>query len=103
MPIVGKWAEACFPAGSQTTERELRELLMEAAEAAKQDYDAGSAVEWAEGYTFPPEYMESDVRCLQAAQLDLLAPDRMNAERISRLRPELGLLKDLVVGMKVHD
>jgi hypothetical protein len=115
VPIVGKWAEACFPAGSQTTERELRELLMEAAEAAKQDYDAGSAVEWAEGYTFPPEYMESDVRCLQAAQLNFpvmvrrrlktLAPDRMNAERVSRLQPdnpELGLLKDLVIGMKVH-
>jgi hypothetical protein len=51
--------------------------------------------------------MESDVRCLQAAQLDFpvmmrrrlttLAPDRMNAGRISRMRldnPELPLLKD---------
>jgi hypothetical protein len=114
-PVVGKWAEACFPVGSQTTEEELRELLREAAESAKQDYDAGSAVEWAEGYRFPPEYVESDVRCLQAAQLDFpvmvrgrlttLAPDRMNAERVSRLRldnPELPLLKDLVAGMKVH-
>jgi hypothetical protein len=114
-PIVGRWAEACFPTGSQTTEGELRELLREAAEAAKQDYDAGSAVEWAEGYTFPPEYVESDVRCLQAAQLDFpvmvrrrlttLAAGRMNAERVARLRPdnpELELLKDLVVGMKVH-
>jgi hypothetical protein len=76
--------------------KELQELLREAAEAAKQDYDAGSAVERAEGYTFPPEYVESDVRCLRPAHLDFpvmvrrrlakLTPDRMNAERVARLR-----------------
>jgi hypothetical protein len=114
-PIVGKWAQACFPTESKTTEAELRELLVEAAEAARQEYDAASAVEWAEGYTFPTEYMESDVRCLRAAQLDFpvmirrrlntLSPDRLNAERVARLRPdnpERALMEDLVVGMKVH-
>jgi hypothetical protein len=38
-------------------------------------------------------------------RLTSLAPDRMNAERVERLRPdnpELPLLRDLVVGMKVH-
>jgi hypothetical protein len=114
-PVIGRWAEACFPTESITTEAELRELLTEAAEAARQEYDAASAVEWAQGYTFPPEYVASDVRCLQAAQLDYtvmvrlrltsLSPDRMNTERVARLRPdnpELPLLRDLVVGMKVH-
>ena len=112
---MGRWAEACFPDGYSTTESELRELLEEAAEAARDDYGVASALEWADGYTFPPEYMESDVRCLRAAQLDFktmvgrrlkqLAPGRLNAERVSRLRddnPERALMSDLVKGMKVH-
>ena len=89
--------------------------MEEAAEAARDDYGVASALEWADGYTFPPEYMESDVRCLRAAQLDFktmvgrrlkqLAPGRLNAERVSRLRddnPEKALMSDLVKGMKVH-
>jgi hypothetical protein len=31
-PVIGRWAEAYFPVGSQTTESELRELLKEAAD-----------------------------------------------------------------------
>ena len=59
--------------------------------------------------------MESDVRCLRAAQLDfkamvrrrlkILAPGRLNAERVAGLRPdnpELRLMYDLAEGMKVH-
>jgi hypothetical protein len=84
-------------------------------EAARQEYDAASAVEWAEGYTFPSEYTDSDVRCLRAAQLDFpvmvrrrlntLSPDRLNAERVARLRPddpEWDLMKHLVAGMNAH-
>jgi hypothetical protein len=56
-PVVEEWAQECFPTASKTTEAELRELLIEAAEAARQEYDAASAVEWAKGYTFPTEYM----------------------------------------------
>ena len=114
-PALGRWAEACFPDVYSTTEAELRELLDKAAEAARDDYGVASALEWADGYTFPPEYMESDVRCLRAAQLDFktmvgrrlkqLAPGRLNAERVARLRadnPEKALMSDLVGGMKVH-
>ena len=114
-PELGRWTEACFPDGYATTEAELRELIEEAAEAARDDYGVEAALEWAGGYTFPPDYMESDVRCLRAAQLDFktmvgrrlkqLAPGRLNAERVARLRadnPEKELMSDLVVGMKVH-
>jgi hypothetical protein len=94
-PTIGRWAEACFPVGSQTTEADLRELLMEAADSARDDYGPESAVAWAEGYTFPQEYVTNDVACLEAAQgdfeamvrqrLDGVAPGRLNLERVSRL------------------
>jgi hypothetical protein len=114
-PVVGRWAEACFPVESKTTEAEVRKVLEEAAEAAREDHDAASAIAWAEGYEFPPEYLASDIRCLRAAQLDFpgmvrrrlkqLAPNRLSAERVARLRPdnpERLLMYDLVGGMKVH-
>jgi hypothetical protein len=114
-PVVGRWAEACFPVEAKTTEAEVRKVLEEAAEAAREDHDAASAVAWADGYTFPPEYMDSDIRCLRAAQLDfpamirrrlkILSPKRLSAERVARLRPdnpERALMNDLVGGMRVH-
>jgi hypothetical protein len=113
VPVIGRWAEVCFSVGSRTAESDLRELLEEAAEAAKDEHGKASAIAWAGGYTFPPEYMASDVRCLRAAQLDFqimvrrrltqLSPGRLNVERVSRLRsdnPELGLMRDLAEGMR---
>ena len=115
VPEIGRWAEVCFPVGSRTSESDLRELLEEAAEAAKDEHGTASAIAWAGGYTFPPEYMASDIRCLRAAQLDFqvmvrrrlkqLSPGRLNAERVSRLRsdnPEIALMRDLAEGMRVH-
>jgi hypothetical protein len=67
-PAIGRWAEACFPVGSQMTEADLRKLLKEAADSAKDDYGPESAVAWAEGYTFSPEYVTNDVACLEASQ-----------------------------------
>lgn len=114
-PTIGRWAEACFPSESQTTESELRELLHEAAESAKDNYGPEDAVAWAKGYTFPEEFVRNDLQCLEEAQGDFqmmvrkrqadLAPGRLNSDRVSRLRPdnpEIALLNDLVVGMKVH-
>ena len=114
-PVIGRWAEACFPVESRTSETELRELLKEAADAAKENYGPEAAVEWAGGYTFPPDYVTNDVACLLAAQGDFqamvrtrlaaLSPSRLNTERVSRLRsdnPELRLMHDLVEGMQVH-
>jgi hypothetical protein len=114
-PVIGRWAETCFPVGSQTTETELRELLKEAADSARDNFGPDEAIAWAEGYRFPPEFVRNDLRCLEEAQGDFVAmvrrrltelePGRMNSERISRQRPdnpELGLLNDFVTGMKVH-
>ena len=114
-PVIGQWAEACFPVGSPSSEADVRELIQEAAESARGDYGPESAIAWAEGYTFPAHYMESDIRCLQAAQLDFtvmvrrrlcqLAPNRLSASRVERLRvdnPERTLMFDLAKGMKVH-
>ena len=108
-PMINKWVAACFPEGSQSSEKYLRELVKEAADAARDDYDAKSAVKWAEGYEFPARFIESDVACLRAAQLDfetmvrrrlkLLLPDRFSKERVDKLRtdnPERRLLLDLV-------
>jgi hypothetical protein len=48
-----------FPVGSETTEAELRELLKESADSAKDDYGPEAAVAWAEGYVFPPEFVRN--------------------------------------------
>jgi hypothetical protein len=114
-PVIGRWAEACFPVGSQTSEAELRELLKEAAASARDNYGPEDAIAWAEVYTFPPEFVANDMQCLEAVQRDFeamvrqrlaeLTPGRLNADRVSRLRPdnpETALLNDLVEGMRVH-
>jgi hypothetical protein len=102
--------------GSQTTESELRELLKEAADSAKDDYGPEAAIEWANGYTFPLEYVKNDIRCLEEAQRDFqaivrkrlaeLTPGRMNADRIAMLRsdnPERALLAELAGGIYRRD
>ena len=105
----------CFPAAARSSEAELNELLQEADSAVRDDNDVSSAISWADGYTFPAHYAESDVRCLRAAQLDFvvmvrrrqkqLSPDRLSMDRVSRLQadnPELQLMTDLSGGMRVH-
>ena len=71
-------------------------------------------MKWAQGYAFPPEFLNSDLRCLRAAQLDftamvrrhlkILSPNRLNHQRVGKLRsdnPEIRLLTELVSGMHV--
>ena len=55
VPTVSKWTTECFPGGSQSTEKDLRDLIIEAADAAKNDFNEESARVWAQGYQFPPE------------------------------------------------
>jgi hypothetical protein len=55
--VISEWVAACFPQFSPSSERDLRDLVHKAAEAAKNDFGASSAVAWAEGYRFPPEYV----------------------------------------------
>jgi hypothetical protein len=108
-PVTGRWAAACFPVGSETTEAEIRELLKESADSAKDEYGPEAAVAWAEEYAFPPEYVRNDMRrrrretfwqwsvnawwsCNGALQL--------GAHR--EVAPERALLRELAGGMKVH-
>ena len=73
-----------------------------------------NANEWADGYVFPQEVFESNLRCFRAAQLDFevmvrrrlrsLKETRLNPTRINLLQsnnPERSLLLDLAEGMRV--
>ena len=114
-PSIIAWADACFAEGNRTTAEDLTVLIQEASDSARTDFDEESAREWAKGYVFPFQYMESDKTCLQTAQLDfvtmvrqrlkILSPNRLNQERVAGLRednPERALMSDLAEGMKVH-
>ena len=48
-PMLEKWVSACFPEGSESSLRELEEVIQEASDAAQDDYDEASANEWAGG------------------------------------------------------
>jgi hypothetical protein len=114
-PTIGKWVAACFPGGSAAPVVQVRELVQEALDSARSDYSVDSALEWADGYVFPPGIVESDAESLAAAgfdfevmvreRLESLSADRLSASRVAGLRadnPVMELLLDLVVGMKEH-
>ena len=104
----------CFVDEEALNALDLRLLIKEAEDAARSDLDEASANEWAEGYQFPAAYVDSDTRCLRAAQLDfvtmvrrrlkLLSGNRLSKARVERLRcdnPERTLMLDLAEGMRV--
>ena len=115
-PMVEKWVSACFPEGSESSLRELEEVIMEASDAAREDHDEASTNKWAAGYEFPQQYTDSDVACLRAAGLDftkmmkrrlaLISANRLSRERIERTlredNPEHDRMLDFAIGMKVH-
>lgn len=115
-PLVGKWVSTCFPEGAESSVRELQEVIQEASDAARDDFDIESANAWADGYEFPESYIRSDVACLRAAGLDfvkmvarrleMLSSDKLSEARVlqtlHRDNPERPLMLDLVIGMKVH-
>ena len=47
--MIGAWIKACFPGGSPTSRAGIEELIAEAAEAARNDFGADAANEWAGG------------------------------------------------------
>lgn len=109
------WALSVFATANAATNRQLADLLQEAADNSISTYDEASAREWADGYKFPEQYIRSDEMCLQAAHLSFvkmverrlqrLSSGRLNLERIATLNasnPEIELLKDLAIGMRVH-
>jgi hypothetical protein len=112
-PAVSKWLAACFPHDSPSSEHDLRELIGEAADAARNDLNEQSVVELAEGYEVPSTFVESDTALLRASALDfermvecrlkILLPDRLSADRVNGLRAdnlERGLMLDLAAGMR---
>lgn len=112
--MIEAWLKACFPVDSANSEVDLAELVAEAAESARNDFGIEAANEWAAGYKFPAEYIERDVRCLRAAQLEfqkmverrfkILSSDRLSLSRVASLsqeNPELVLMTDLVDGTRV--
>ena len=110
-----KTAVTYFAPGELIPRSALEEIIEGAIKVTDQNYGVEAAVAWAEGYQFPRDMVDSDLRCLQAAQLDfiamvrrrlkILSKDRLNKTRVDQLRadnPERSLLYDLAEGMRVH-
>ena len=51
------WANDIFAGSETASPADVQGLLQEAAEAAKNDFNEESALAWAQGYTFPTQYM----------------------------------------------
>ena len=76
----------------------LEELVVEAIVSADGNYGEGEANKWANGYEFPQELVDSDLRLFQASQLDFtqmvrrrlkqLGGERLSKERVERLRQD---------------
>ena len=109
-----KWAGHFFPEGGSYNRILLKRLLQEAQVAATNELGIADAIQWARGFTFAKDVLESDIKCLKAAQLDftamiskrlkVLSSDRLNRDRVSTMRednPERALLFDLADGMRV--
>ena len=92
----------------------LQATIAEAVEAASTNYGVAEAIDWADGFEFPQDMLDSDLRCFRAAQLDfetmvrrrlkIINENRLNPARVNMLRvdnPERHLLLDLAGGMRV--
>ncbi len=113
---VPEWAKSCFSGGKGTSTAEFSDLMEEATAAARNEFDAESAVGWAAGYQFPSRYLETDAACLEAANMDFvsmvgqrlvtLAADRLSVDRVHSTlhphNPERERMCDLAGGMHVH-
>ena len=93
---------------------DLVETVKDAQDMAATNYGVVEAVEWAQGYEFPEDMLANDLKSFKEANHDVsdmvrtrlttLQSSRLNLERISRLaadNPELELLRDLTVGIRV--
>ena len=63
-------AAAYFLEGVAPPRETLRITIAEAVEAASTNYGIAEANEWANGFEFPQDVLDSDLRCFRAAQLD---------------------------------
>ena len=107
-------AATYFLNGAPAPIEALQATIAEAVEAASDIYGVAEAVEWAGGFEFPQDTLDSDLRCFRAAglnfktmverRLSTLKGNRLNPARISKLdssNPEIRLLLDLADGMRV--
>ena len=107
-------ADTYFAPRNRLSRTFLKAVVTEAIMASDDKYGIEAAVAWADGYTFPADMLQSDMKCFQAAQLDfvamvrrrlkVLSRDRLSSERVEGLRsdnPERALLCDLAIGMRV--
>lgn len=70
-PIVERWVSACFPEGSESSVRELEEVIQEASDAAQDDYDEASANEWAGGVSVSPAVHRQRRRVPESSRVGL--------------------------------
>ena len=107
-------AAAYFLDGEAPPRETLQNTIAEAVEAAGTNYGVAEANEWANGFKFSQDVLDSNLRCFRAAQLDFetmvrrrlrsLKENRLNPARINLLlsdNPEWNLLLDLAEGMRV--
>lgn len=103
-----------FLNGAPAPMESLQATIAEAVEATSVNYGVAEAVEWADGFQFSQDTLDSDLRCFRAAGLNFktmverrlssLKCNRLNPSRIGRLdpnNPEIKLLLDLAEGMRV--
>lgn len=62
------WTKTSFSNGIGISEKSFQSLLEKASEAAKNDFDVQSTIEWVAGYQFLRHYLENSNMCLKAAE-----------------------------------
>ena len=68
-------ADSYFSRSSRLPRAYLEAVVSEAIAASDEQYGIDAAVAWAGGFTFPRAMLLSDMKCFQAAQLDLSSGD----------------------------
>lgn len=109
-----KTATSMFAAEHSLSRRELEKLVIEAVVSTDGNYGIQEANKWADGYQFPQELVDSDLRLFRASSLDFsamvkrrlhnLGANRLSSSRIALLRkdnPERDRLDDIAEGMRV--
>ena len=111
---VMKTAVSMFSSQDSLSYDSLTNLIIEAVASTDGNFGVQEAVKWANGYEFPQELVDSDLRLFRASQLDFnrmverrlkkLGLNRLSHARVSRLRednPERERLLDIAQGMRV--
>ena len=95
---ISSMADSYFSRSSRLHRAYLEAVVSEAIAALDERYGIDAAVAWAGGHTFPRAMLLSEMKCFQAARLDLvvmvrrrlkmLAGDRLSSARVERLRSD---------------